>query len=207
MADTHLPDVVPAKVLATSGKDSAELPAVVVVSGSAANDPSSVVWHVASTRSREISVEPPIVVQIWSNSGTPDSPPLSCPSTPADAGLLDEEITLLEQHRRRSTSQHSDSGIESQLASPTVTDNKLHQQQTFVLDLSATHLTVPGRFRAPPTAAAGAASPAHPVSDDEAVQPPVAVDESDESEIEMSESAPPTNSASSNSSGFLPQKR
>lgn len=200
MADTRLPDVVPAKDLATSSKDAGELPAVVVVSG--CSDPSTTGWHLP-VRGQEKPLEPPIVVQIWSNSGTPDSPPPSCPSTPADTQLLDEELALLEQHRRRSASQYSDSGIESQLASPTVTDNKLHHQQPLVLELSATHLTVPGRFR--PPLSGTTTSPVHSARDEEAVQPPITIEESDQSESERYESAPPTNA--SLSSSFLPQKR
>ena len=202
MADTRLPDVVPAKDLATSSKDAGELPAVAVVSGG--SDPSTTGWHLPA-RGQEKSLEPPIVVQIWSNSGTPDSPPPSCPCTPVETQLLDEELALIEQHRRRSASQYSDSGIESQLASPTVTDNKLHHQQPLVLELSATHLTVPGRFRAP--LAATTLLPVPSGKDEEAVQPPITIEESDQSESERSESAPQPHSATSLSSGFLPQKR
>lgn len=128
MADTRLPDVVPAKDLATTK----EIPSNVLSVGT-----DSVVDIAVNPSDNQ--VDPPIL-QIWSDSDSPDSP----------LHLL-EDVSSLRQDRR-STSQLSDSGIDSQLASPTVSDgyNKLHEQ-AFVLDLSATHLSVPSRIKQDPS--------------------------------------------------------
>ena len=140
MADTRLPDVVPAKDLA-SGKETVEL----LLPGSAAQLNSEVEmpdWHITVLSANEDHPSDTPIVHIWSSSDSNDS---------NDSSLAkpEEVCSRLEQIEHRSDSQlGSDSGIDSQLASPTVIDgyNKL-QEQSFALDLSANHLSVPSRMK------------------------------------------------------------
>lgn len=225
MADTRLPDVVPAKDLA-SGKETAELLAntprcdsdsqlsVVVVDHhhhrqqqQHQGGPS---WHVTILNQDNIPVsnnsQPPIV-QIWSGSNSPDSS--AHPAEAAEEEEEEEESSRFDEiGQHRSASQLSDSGIDSQLASPTVIDgyNKL-QAQSFVLDLSATHLSVPSRLR-PCSLPSCQEKQQYPLKEDEPVHSAVEsiVHGEDPSQPTATAAVPPSSSVSS-ASGFLPQKR
>lgn len=192
MAETRLPDVVPAKDLATV-KETGELLSGVVSQGhscdSELSDVHAVDWHI-SIVNQDNPGDPPIV-QIWPDNTSPDSPLTTHPP---------EEDSHLDPIEHRSCSQLSDSGIDSQLASPTVTDgyNKLQEQSSFVLDLSATHLSVPSLLRPGCIQQSSLDSKQQPLKEDE------------KSAVENSiihRSGDPSAPTIPSSSGFLPQKR
>lgn len=141
MADTRLPDVVPVEDLAPVKE---ELLANVTdqdcESDSLADGCEMPDWHI-TVLNQDIPSDKPIV-HIWSRSDSNRSD-TSVKLAPEDICSRLEQIGKLTS---LSDSQLSDSGIDSQLASPTVIDNKL-QEQSFVLDLSANHLSVPSRMR------------------------------------------------------------
>ncbi|XP_057371673.1 uncharacterized protein LOC130692548 isoform X1 [Daphnia carinata] len=143
MADTRLPDVVPVKGLATgkeevldnvTNEQSCE-------SDSLADRSTMPDWHI-TVLNQDTSSDNPIV-QIWSSNDSNQSDTSLVKLAPEE---ICSRLGQIEQLTSRSASQLSDSGIDSQLASPTVIDNKLHEQ-SFVLDLSANHLTVPSRMK------------------------------------------------------------
>lgn len=202
MAETRLPDVVPAKDLA-SGKEIGELSVSSGINQCCDSDPTEEQggpsWHQTTILNQ---LDSPIktssnapVVQIWSGSNSPDSS-----THPADGELV--EVSCLDEiEPHRSASQLSDSGIDSQLASPTVIDgyNKL-QEQSFVLDLSATHLSVPSRLR--PGSLQSCQDKQHPLKEDEPIYNSVA----DENTVHGDDPSP-ASTVPSTASGFLPQKR
>ena len=86
-------------------------------------------------------IPPPLVVQIWSNSETcipavTGTPPGS-PIPPESSMMVDRRVSS------HSSQYHSDSGIDSLLPSPTVLGHHHKQKNSFAMDLSAHHLTVP----------------------------------------------------------------
>ena len=192
MADNRLPDVVPAADLATAKETAAgqgHTPSC--------NSDSSVgrePWTILNNQDNP--GDTPILVQIWPDTGSslPDSP-IAVLHPLGEDEEEDEEVSRRDQHR--SASQLSDSGIDSQLASPT-DYNKLQQEQSFVLDLSATHLSVPSRLRPGGLQCSGFDSKQQPPKEDE----PSDVENS----IAIIHRNDPSDSPSS-SSGFLPQKR
>lgn len=153
MADSRLPDVVPAKDLAT-GKETGDPLAVVGFCGINCDSVASVVdsgassWRDTNTYPMNppapAASAPPPIVKIWSGGSSTDL------STHADEEDDHQILCRDPNDEHRSVSQLSDSGIDSQLTSPTVIDgsyNKLQSEQVFVLDLSAAHLSVPIRLR------------------------------------------------------------
>lgn len=138
MADTRLPDVVPVN------KDVASVvgDTIIVMTG----DPLISYPHTDEDHPAD---QPPLPlrVEIWTDSISP-------PGSPSSHPLLDSSVLV---DRRVSTGHHSDSGIDSLLPSPTVSNSegghhRKKLQQTFVLDLSAQHLAVPGQtFRTFPS--------------------------------------------------------
>ena len=158
MAESRWPDVVPARKEAggehlqqqqhlQSSSDPLH-PSSSGSGGSSSSCPTA--WHISILAQNNVT-DPP-VVQIWTHNLSPtDSPP---PPPPLDD---DDESNdrQQQQHTTRRSSNHSgyssysgDSGIDSQLSSPTVTDSgRLHSHQAFVLDLSATHLAVPSKLK------------------------------------------------------------
>ena len=223
MADTRLPDVVPAKDLA-SGKESEEPllssseVQLAAVAGHQHNCDSEVErcaaampdWHItilSSTNNEDNPSDTPIV-HIWSSSDSNES-------NSSLVQLAPEEVccsSRLEQIEHRSDSQlGSDSGIDSQLTSPTVIDgyNKLQEQSAFVLDLSANHLSVPNRIKL------GSLRSSQEKHSSQQQQQPEKLNEDEPAIVENSvhgtgeqrnDPSPPNNTIFP-SSRFLPQKR
>jgi hypothetical protein len=123
--------------------------------------------------------------------------------------LAPEEVccsSRLEQIEHRSDSQlGSDSGIDSQLTSPTVIDgyNKLQEQSAFVLDLSANHLSVPSRMKLGSLRSSQQQQQTEKLNEDE----PAIVENSVHGTGEQRNDPSPPNNTISTSSRFLPQKR
>jgi hypothetical protein len=154
MAESRWPDVVPARKevgeqhLQHSSSDPSSSSEGGGGSGSGV---CPTAWHISILASQNNPSDPP-VVQIWTHSSSDG------PSSPTDSPLPPNDDDLDDAGKQtRRCSNHSgysaysgDSGIDSQLSSPTVTDlgsGRIHGRQAFVLDLSATHLAVPSKLK------------------------------------------------------------
>jgi hypothetical protein len=157
MAESRWPDVVPARKevgeqhLQHSSSDPSSSTSSEGGGGSGSSG-CPTAWHISILAQNNPS-DPP-VVQIWThnNSSADPSSPTDSPLPPTDDDLDDAGKQTRRCSNHSGYSAYSgDSGIDSQLSSPTVTDlgsGKLHGHQAFVLDLSATHLAVPSKLKA-----------------------------------------------------------